>query len=480
MLKKKIATSLILAPVLLFFHNQPAFAHQFAHSYKHLKELGVQNADRALGLADTRLRKNPEDLKALWMQAEAFQFTGKNIEAEKTFAKLLGVALKQKVSKKDLAAIYAEQGFVQASIGHSEEALNSYDKAIELNPQAREIHLVKAWKLWRTSKKEALAEFDAYIAAVNDEDSYVNKAHFLFELKRTEDAFKTLSEAEKKFPDSPFVNFERANMYALKSDPENAEKYADLAQKKLSFAGYIYGDIAMLYKRQLKIDRALNALRKLCRYWPRPESYSVLAKHLQDRGKYDEAAKVFDNAHAAYPKMEDFVDRKCKMYRIAGRWKDSLATAQYKIAKFPASSTGYIDRGLCYEALGDYKKAISDFDRAIGDNRIYKREVINRAKCNLALKNYQKVLNDATLCLSNYPGHITALELRTRAKIGLGRLQEALADADAMIKDSDDNPDLLKLRAEILQRLGRSKEASADIARAAKLHAVYELPAGKQ
>ncbi|MBA3993349.1 MAG: hypothetical protein C0469_07465, partial [Cyanobacteria bacterium DS2.3.42] len=210
-----------------------------------------------------------------------------------------------------------------------------------------------------------------------------------------------------------------------------------------------------------------------------PESFSVLAKHLQDHGKVDEAAKVFDKAHAMYPKMEDFVDRKCKMYRIAGRWKEALATAQYKIEHFPMSGTGYLDRGLCYEQLGDYKKAVADFDRAIGD-RAYRREVINRAKCNLALKNYQRVLNDANFCLNNYPGHITAMELRTRAMMGLGKLHEALADADALIKDKDDNPDLYKVRAEILQKLGRTKEAAADMARAAKLHAAYELPIGKQ
>ncbi len=178
MSKRKVATSLILAPALLFFSNLPAHAHQFAHNYKHLKALGVQDADQALSIADTRLKKNPEDLKALWLRAEALQIVCKSIESGKTFELLLRAALKQNVSKKDLAAIYAEWSFVLASTGHADEALTAYNKAIELNPQSPEIHLVKAWKLWSTSKNEAFAEFDAYIAAAKDEDSYVNKAHF--------------------------------------------------------------------------------------------------------------------------------------------------------------------------------------------------------------------------------------------------------------------------------------------------------------
>lgn len=468
----------MLAPAFVFFSSLPAKAHQYAHSYKHLKELGAPDAASALAAAETRLKKNPADLKALWIKAEALQFKGKYLDSEKTFATLLELAIKQRVSQKALAAIYAEWGFVQSSSGHADESLTSFNKAIELNPQASEIHLVKAWKSWHTSKKEALAELDSYIDTAKDEDSYVNKAHFLFEFKRTEDAFKTLKDAERKFPASPFINFERAYMYAMKADPENAEKYADLAQKKLNFAGYIYADIATLYKRQLKLDKALDALRKVCRYWGRPESYSVLAKNLQDRGKIDEAAKVFDQGHAAFPKMEDFVDRKCKMYRAAGRWKEALATAQYKIDHFPnANNQRYLSRALCYEALGEYRKAVADFDRAIAD-KTDRREIVNRAKCNLALKNFQRVIDDANLCLNNYPGHITAMQLRTRAKLGLGKLQEALADADSMLKDSDENPEVVKLRAEILQKLGRTKEAAAEFARAAKLHALNESPEG--
>ncbi len=480
MLNNRSATLLILTPVLSFSLGLPAHGHQFAHSYKQLKSLGAQNADAALSTAEARLKKNSEDLKALWLKAEALQFTGKSIEAESTFGKLLQSALKQKTSKKDLASIYAELSFLQASNGRPEDALNSFNKAIELNPQSQEIHLLKAWKLWQTAKKEAFSEFDAHIAAAKDEDSYVNKAHFLFDYKRTEDAFKTLKEAEQEFPDSPFVNFERAFFYCLKSDPANAEKYADLAQKKLNFGGYIYADISRFYKQQLKIDKSIEALHKLVRYWPRAESFSVLAKRLQDRGKIDEAAKVFDKATVLYPKMEDFVDRKCKMYRNAGRWKEALVVAQYRIDHFPSTDTfRYLNRGYCYEALGEYKKAVADFDRAIG-GKTYRREVVNRAKCNLALKNYQRVLDDAKLCLESNPGHITAMQLKVQAKVEMGRLEDALNDADALVRNGDDNPEFFKLRAQVLQKLGRTKEAAADLAKAAKSSALYELPAGKQ
>ncbi|HNB22974.1 MAG TPA: tetratricopeptide repeat protein, partial [Candidatus Melainabacteria bacterium] len=190
-------------------------------------------------------------------------------------------------------------------------------------------------------------------------------------------------------------------------------------------------------------------------------------------GKIDEAAQALDKAHALYPSVEEYVDRKCKMYRMAGRWKEALATAQYKLDHFPPKFHSYIARGLCYEGLGDYKKAVEDFDRGLlkGNNW---RELVNRAKCNLILKNYKRVLDDANTLIAQRPGHITAIQLKTRAYMGMGKMQEALAQADSLIAMSSDNAEFLKLRGEVLQKMGRIKEANEEFAKVKKSSALNE------
>lgn len=467
-----VSTILVTSAVLVMC-SAPAQGHQFAHCYKVLKPLGAQDADAALSSARAKLAKNPNDTKSLWIEGMALQLQLKPIEAEKAFLKLLDSAKKQSASKKEIAAIYGELSILQTQNGHGQDATASFAKSLELDSQSPNAHLVRGWQLWQEMNKDALAEFDKYIAMAHDEDSYVSKAHYLFQIGRREEGFKLLAEADKKFPDSPFLNFERAYMCLMRNDLIGAEKYADLAQKKLRIGGYIYGDIATQYKRQGDIEKQLNALRKMGVYWPRPETYSVLALYLHQRGKIDEAAKALDKAHELYPSIEEYVDRKCKMYRMAGRWKEALAVAQYKVEKFPKTTHSYIARGLCYEALGEYKKAVEDFDRGIAKNANW-REVVNRAKCNLILKNYKRVLDDANAMIASHPGHITATQLKVRAFMGMGKLNEALAEADSLSKMSADNVEFIKLRAEVLQKMGRTKEASAELAKVKKVKAAYE------
>lgn len=472
-----IPTLLCLAPALSFFCGTPAYGHQFAHSFKILKQHGVQGSDAALDSAlesaRAKLKKNPSDLKSLWIESEVLQIQLKPLEAEKSLLRLLTAAKQQNVSKKDLGVIYGELSILQTLNGHGQEATASYAKSLELDSQSANSHLVRGWKLWQEMNKDALAEFDKFIEMSRDEDSYVSKAHYLFQIGRREEGFKVLADAEKKFPESPFLNFERAYICLMRNDLAAAVKYAELAQKKLHVGGYIFGDIATQFKRQGDLDGAMNALRKMGIYWQRPETYSVLALHLQQRGKVDEAAKALDKAHALYPSIEEYVDRKCKMYRMAGRWKEALEVAQYKIKLFPASKHSYIARALCYEALGEYRKAVEDFDRGLTKNSNW-REMVNRAKCNLILKNYKRVLDDANVLIAQHPGHITATQLKARAYMGMGQLQDALSQADSLIKMSADNPEFIKLRAEVLQKMGRAKEASEEFAKIKKDNAAYE------
>ncbi len=474
---KKRAFFLILPPVLLLACSSPVHAHQFAHSFKILKQYGVQSSDTsvesALKTAQEKLKKYPQDLKSLWIEGEALQIQVRPLEAEKSFERLLAAAQKHGASKKEIAAIYGELSILQTLNGHGQDATASFAKSLQLDSQSANSHLIRGWKLWQEMSKDALAEFDKFIEMAGDEDSYISKSHYLFQIGRREEGFKVLADAEKKFPGSAFLNFERAYICLMRNDLANAVKYAELTQKKIRFGGYIFGDIATQYKRQGELESALNALRKMGIYWPRPETYSVLALYLHQRGKIDEAAQALDKAHALYPSVEEYVDRKCKMYRMAGRWKEALATAQYKLDHFPPKFHSYIARGLCYEGLGDYKKAVEDFDRGLlkGNNW---RELVNRAKCNLILKNYKRVLDDANTLIAQRPGHITAIQLKTRAYMGMGKMQEALAQADSLIAMSSDNAEFLKLRGEVLQKMGRIKEANEEFAKVKKSSALNE------
>lgn len=479
-LKSKHAT--LLASLMLFLcalSEQPSFAHQFSHSYLVLKRLGVQNVDTALVAAEARLKKKPDDLQSLWIKAEALEFKGLFLDSQAAFEKLLESAQKKKVPAKELAAIYGEQGLLLAYNRKLQEGAHAIGASLQLNPKAIDAPLLSAVQSWIDARRDAIALFNKYISSVRDVDGLIAKAHYQFVEGKQDEALKTLNEAEKMFPATPFPNYERAYFYATLRDVRNAEKYADLALKKMVFGGAIYDDIAKQYKREGKIDQYVAALHKLANYSPTKENYTTLASALIDRGKIDEAVKVLDKSHQLFPEDVSFIDRKAKILRRAKRWKEALSAAQYRLEHFSNDKTyGYLGRALCYEGLGDYKKALADFDKSVplrGDVI----EALNRARCNLHLKNYQACIDQANAWLARHPGHMVASELRARALFGLGKLAEALKETEILVESSGENPVFITLKAEILQKLGRAKEAAAEFARVKKIHVADESPDGK-
>lgn len=477
-LRNKKGSLLAALVVCLAAQSAPVFAHQFSHSHLVLKRLGVQDVDSALLSAHAKLKKNPDDLQSLWIKAEALELKGRFLDAQASFEKLLEAAQKKKVSAKELASIYAEQGLLFAFTKRLKDGNAALGRSLQLNPKSVDAPLLSAVQSWIDARRDAIAHFNKYISSVRDVDGFVAKAHYLFVEGKQDDALKTLSEAEKLFPTSPFVNYERAYFSLTMRDAQNAEKYADLAMKKLVFGGFIYEDIAKLYKRDGKIEQQFSALRKLANYFPTKESYNVLAGAAIDRGKVDDAVKILDNAQKLYPDDVTFVDRKSKLLRRAKRWKEALAAAQYRLDHFQGDkSYGYLGRALCYEGLGDYKKALADYDKSI-PYREQTREAVNRARCNLQLKNYQVCIDQADAWLARHPGHIVASELKARALFGMGKTKEALKETENLVEMSSENPVFITLRAEILQKLGRAKEAAAEFARAKKSHVADESPDG--
>ena len=456
----------------------PSFAHQYSHSHLVLKRLGVQNIAAALAYAEAKLQKKPDDLQSLWIRAEALEFKGRFLDAQAAFAKLLEVAQKKKLPAKDLASIYAEQGLLLAYNRQLREGVQALNTSLQLNPKSGDASLLSAVVSWIDARRDAIVFFNKYVATAHDVDGYIAKAHYLFVEGKQDEALNTLKEAEKLFPASPFVNYERAYFSLTMRDVKNAEKYADLALKRMVFGGFIYDDIAKQYKREGKIDQHVAALHKLANCYPTKEAYNALAGAIIDRGKVDDAVKVLDKAHQLFPDDVSFVDRKCKVLRKAKRWKEALVAAQYRLDHFPGDkSFGYAGRALCYEGLGDYKKALADFDKAI-PQRPDTREAVNRARCNLLLKNYQACIDQTNAWLVRHPGHIVASELKARALFGMGKTADALKETEILVERSGENPVFIMLRAEILQKLGRAKEAAAEFARAKKIHVADQSPEG--
>ncbi|MBC7997854.1 MAG: tetratricopeptide repeat protein [Leptolyngbya sp.] len=449
----------------------PTFADAGLRKYSPLGEVNAsQSLDKTLSSADGALAVNASDLRAMWLKAETLRLLGKPLMALPLLEKAAAESAGRKFSKKDQAAIYESLGLCLESIGRSPQAIIAIKKAISLNPTSPETHYMTALlNVWDGQQANALKEFDLYIRQSKSSNSYISKARYLSQIERVDQAIELLKKAEKDFPKLSFINEELAFSYIRKGNPEQAESEADKASSKQPPTANAYAEISRLYRSQRKISESLNAQKKHAKFSSSFESLITLGISLRDRGKIEEAAKVFDQAQILYPESFEPFDRKAKMYKMSGRWKEALEAYNSQISKFHEKAGGaYAGRGECYEHLGDYKKAVADFDVFLSVNK-RARELLNRARCLLALKEYKRALEDANYWLSTHPAHITATEVRARAYLGLGKDIDAVKDFNLLIKFNPEQPEVLRLRGAALKRLGKFADANADFTKAESL-----------
>jgi len=102
--------------------------------------------------------------------------------------------------------------------------------------------------------------------------------------------------------------------------------------------------------------------------------------------------------------------------------------------KRPIRSLVYNHRGMAWFALGDFRKSLHDFSKAISFDPEYSRGYINRGLCQRVLKQPERAVEDFTQALQIDPARIEAWVGRAQACHDLKLLDRALDDCEQALK----------------------------------------------
>ncbi len=154
-------------------------------------------------------------------------------------------------------------------------------------------------------------------------------------------------------------------------------------------------------------------------------------------------------------------------------WKDSVTLWSHEIRYYPDSAPiAYYDRGLAYDRMGDYGKAVDDYTSAIALDPMDGSAYLNRGIIHAKLGHPGQALLDFNRALKARPpreGFANTHLNRGIVYLGLGRLDEAVADCTAAIRLDPSNADYFVNRGVALARLGRLDEAVGDFRTAIRL-----------
>ena len=161
-------------------------------------------------------------------------------------------------------------------------------------------------------------------------------------------------------------------------------------------------------------------------------------------------------------------------YYSLGDYARAIADFDRAIEIDPGSASAYYNRGIVYNAMRDYARAIADFDRAIeidpGRANVYN----NRGVAYEALGDYGRATTDFNRAIALDPGYSNAYYNRGVANNSLRNYEQAITDSDRAIALDPAYAYAYYNRGFAMVALGDYARAIADFDRAIEISPGYE------
>jgi tetratricopeptide (TPR) repeat protein len=182
-----------------------------------------------------------------------------------------------------------------------------------------------------------------------------------------------------------------------------------------------------------------------------------------------DAVEDLTRAIEANPNGAAAYDSRGIAFNALRRWDRALADFDRAVELNPSYVPAWINRGVAYVGLGDRRAAIGCYDRAIGLDPNHANSYYNRGLSHLALNDLERAVADFTRAAELAPDMEEAFCNRGLAHVRRGDSKSALADFDRAIRIRPDFHTAYANRAVALAETGDVKRAVADLSRALEL-----------
>ncbi len=384
------------------------------------------------------------------------------------------------------------------NLGRYSEAIASFDRALEIQPDLKEAWYNRGLALGNLGRyDEAIAAYDQAIEIKPDKDeAWYGRGLALANLGRLEDAIAAYDRALEIKPDDDEAWNNRGNALnnlgrydealaaydrALEIKPDNDDAWNNRGVA-LGNLGRYEEEIAA-YDKAIEIkpdnDQAWNnrgvALGNLGRYEEEIASYDKAIEIKPDKdaawynrgialanlGRYDEAIASYDRAIEIKPdKDEAWYIRGVALANL-GRYEDAISSWDKTLEIKPDLDEAWYIRGLSLAVLGRYDEAIASYDRALEIKPDYDEAWNNRGVALGNLGRYEEAIASYDRALEIKPDKDEAWYNRGVSLSNLGRHEEEIAAYDRALEIKPDKDEAWYNRGVALANLGRYSEAIA-------------------
>jgi superkiller protein 3 len=262
---------------------------------------------------------------------------------------------------------YFNEGVTLSNQGKKAEALQAYDKAIQLNPYYVLAYCNKGNVLNSLGmREEAIQAYDKALQLKPDAMTYFNKGIVLKALGKKEEALQAYDKAIQLNPDYALAYSSKGIILNdLGKKEEAIQAYDKAIQLKPDYAE-AYNNKGAALNDLGKKEEALQAYDKVIQLKPDYASaYYNKGTVLDDLGKKEEAIKAYDKAIQLKPDYPSAYYNKGTVLTVLGKREEAIQAYDKAIQLRPDYADAYYNKGILLKALGKKEEAIQVYNKAI-------------------------------------------------------------------------------------------------------------------
>ncbi len=348
------------------------------------------------------------------------------------------------------ATPYFWRGQAYAELGDSRNALKDYEKALKLKPE----NVERVYDL----RGRAYAALRDYRQAIQDYNkalslkptyatAYLNRAFAYNALGKQQQAIKDFSKA-------------------IEIDDKSARAY--------SGRGYVYAELGNYRQAIDDYDRSIALNIGEARPPERVSWQEVMADPEFQAQPLEVKQRVAKNYFSRdLSTLAGAYILRGTAFRELGNYQKAITDYNTAIEMNPNDALYYYNRGDTHLKFDNYQLAIKDFDKAI--------EMASKAKfytmrgfAYFKLSNYQQAITDYDKAIQIEPANTAAYLFRAEAYLGLGNYQQAIRDYDKAITEAKTvNPQAYIGRGQAYFMLGNRRQAIKDLNKAIERNPAY-------
>jgi tetratricopeptide (TPR) repeat protein len=365
-------------------------------------------------------------------------------------------------------------GIVLMNAGQFEQALASFDKVLEIEPDLFQVWFNRGIALGKLGRHaEALHCFDRVLEIQRDfHEAFYNRGVSLLYLGRHEEAITSYDKALEIQPD--FCEAWNNRGVALNDLERHSEAIASY-NKALSFkSDYHYAwnnwgnallQIGQYSEALTRYDKALEFKPDFCDVW------NNRGGALASLERLDEALTSFDTALKIQPNHHHAWYNQGITLKNLGRYEEALASYDKALEFKPNFCDAWNNRGSLLFNLGCYEEALTSFDNVLKIKPDYYDAWYNRGNALWKLKRLDEALASYDNALEFKSDYHEAWNNRgLLLLVGLRRLDDAVASFDKVTELKPDHDKAWYARAFCYASQGNFEQAIESLRRAINLN----------